>query len=297
MTPPAGLEPLIGMLATATSQLSGPGGKAVRARLTALAEILASAGPEADLRARAALELEGLVAALGALAGASPPETAHAARAIDLGQLADGLRTFATYLREPTLAHQAEVERVVAGLQAAAAPAAVPLDELQIDDWITELARESTTRHGLKGGEQRRAIERIEREMKALIRQLEARAQQDAARANTAADAARLIDLLIETQTPLAHAVAARRAELVAAFHVVDLAHMAAGLQTFARWLSKAALVDAEPAAYVAELARSLGDALGPATHGSPLRSDAERRADFERDIRRAVEQILGGAR
>jgi hypothetical protein len=124
------------------------------------------------------------------------------------------------------------------------------------------------------------------------VRELELRAQQEASRARTAADMERLLDAVVQTGTPLAQSLAPECAPILEAFRRVDLAHMAEGLRVFGEWLSTPA--DAA-AAHVAELRARLAETLGPPTAGDPARSEAERRADFEREIQVAVDQIFRG--
>jgi hypothetical protein len=104
----------------------------------------------------------------------------------------------------------------------------------------------------------------------------------------------RLLDTLVGSGSPLGKAVAPERAALAHAFRTVDLAHMAAGLRVLGRWLSTAA---SDPSAHIAALRAQFTEALGPPTAGDPARSQAERRADFDRDIRTAVDEIFRAAR
>jgi len=286
------------LLAGLPDQLAGRDGKAIRLHVERLAQILA-VGPgggdaaDAELRTRAAAELDQLIGAIARLATAQRGAAhADAVRGIDLRALAAGLRTFVEYLRAPTSANQAEVAGLVATLQGVAMPP-VPLDELRIDGTVAELAVESARRRGLAGAELRHAVERMKREMSTLVRQLELRAEQEASRARAAAELERLFDAVVGTGTPLGHALAPERAAVVQAFRGVDLAHMAEGLGVFAVWLSTPA---EDPAAHVVELRARLAEALGPPTTGDPARSEAERRADFEREIQVAIDQIFRGA-
>lgn len=291
------LEAMMAALAALPAHLTGRDGPEIRERVARLAEILRTGGPDAELRARAAEELDPLIAAtLRLTAGAQRGKAAApAAGEIDLAELAGGLRRFVEFLRAPTDANQAEVEAMVTALRGPPLPppAPVPLDQLNVDGTVDELAIESARRRGLKGAEARRAIERMKREMAGLMTQLELRAQQEASRATTAAEMERLFDAVIQTGTPLGRALAPERAAVIAAFRSVDLAHMAEGLRTFGEWLSTPA---ADPAAHVAELRARFAGALGPPTAGDPARSEDERRADFEREIRDAVARIFGGA-
>jgi len=287
------LAALMAALGNLPTQLAGREGAALRAHVGRLAEILQAQGPDSELRARAAAELDQLVGVLGQLVGAAKPaRPSGPAGAVDLAQLADGLRTFADYLRAPTGASQAQVEQMVATLQGAAVPRPVPLDELDISGTVEQLAVESARRHGLHGADARRAAERMKREMATLVRQLELRAQQEASRARTAADMERLFDQVVQTGSALGLALAPERGEVIAAFRSVDLAHMAAGLRVFGAWLSTPA---AAPAAHVAALRAQLATALGPPSAGDPARSEVERRADFEREIKLAVDRIFRG--
>lgn len=291
------LAALMTLLAALPARLTGREGKAIRDRVARLAEILGAQGPDAELRARAAGELEQLIAAVGQLAASprlrgTPARGPGAQATIDLGQLADGLRTFVEFLRAPSAANQAQVEQMVATLQGTAVPRPVPLDELDIRGTVEELAVESARRHGLKGAEARHAIERMKRDMATLIGQLEIRARQEASRARTAADMERLFDAVVQTASPLGQALAPERAAVIAAFRSVDLAHMAQGLRVFGEWLSTPA---GDPAAHVAVLRARLTETLGPPTAGDPARSEEERRVDFEREIQVAVDQIFRG--
>ena len=287
-------EQLMAALAGLSTKLAGREGNAIREHIQRLGNILALQGPEPELRARAAAELEQLVEAIAQLAKPRRGPSAKAIRDLDLGQLAGGLRTFAAYLRAPTGENQAQVEDLVAKLQGAAVLQPVPLDELRIDGTIEELAVESARRHGLEGAELRHAVARMKQQMSALVTQLEIRAKQEASRAKTAAEFERLVGAVVQTGTALGQAVANERAPIVQAFRSVDLAHMAEGLRVFAEWLSTPA---GDVTAHVATLRARLAEALGPPTAGDPARSEAERRADFEREIKAAVDQIFRSTR
>jgi len=289
------LAAMMAALAELPARLTGRDGQDIRARVERLAGILGAQGPDAELRSRAAAELEQLIAAVARLAAGAKGKkrAAEASGSIDLGQLAGGLRSFVEFLRAPTTANQAQVEQMIATLHGTALPRPVPLDQLNIDAAVEELALESARRHGLAGAEARHAVARMKREMTALVHQLELRAQQEASRATSASDMERLFDRVVDTGTPLGQALAPERAAIIAAFRSVDLAHMAEGLRVFGEWLSRRA---PDPAAHVADLRTRLGETLGPPTAGDPARSEAERRHDFERDIQLAVDQIFRGS-
>jgi hypothetical protein len=68
---------------------------------------------------------------------------------------------------------------------------------------------------------------------------------------------------------------------------------MAEGLRVFGAWLSTPA---GDVAAHVATFRVELARVLGPPSLGDPGRTEAERRADFERDIRAAVDEIFRGS-
>ena len=289
------LAAVMAALAALPAQLTGRDGQAIRGHVERLAGILGAQGSDAELRSRAAAELEQLILAIGQLAAGAKgrQRAAQAPGAIDLGQLAAGLRSFVEFLRTPTAANQAQVEQMVATMQGTAAPQRVPLDQLNIDGTVEELAIESARRHGLQGADARHAIARMKREMQTLVRQLELRAHQEASRATTAAEMERLFDAVVNTGTPLGQTLAPERAAVIAAFRSVDLAHMAEGLRAFGEWLARPSR---DPVAHVAELRSRLAEALGPATAGDPARSEAERRADFEREIQVAVDLIFRGS-
>lgn len=295
MTAPAppSFDELMRTLAELSSALSGSAGGAIRERLQELASVLAAQGPDAELRARAAAALErliGAVAHLGGLRGTEGLSLHRALRGAKVTELVDGLRAFVDFLRAPTGENQAQVENLIADLQGSPVLRPVPLDELQLDSTVEALAIESVRRHGLEGAELQRAVGRMRREMSTLVRQLELRARAEAQRAQTASEMERLLDTLIGSASALGKAVATEREALVQAFRSVDLAHMGAGLRVLGRWLSTAS---SDPAAHVADLRVRFAEALGPPTAGDPARSEAERRADFERDIRTSVDEIF----
>jgi hypothetical protein len=158
------------------------------------------------------------------------------------------------------------------------------------DRTIEELALESGRRHGFEGAELRRAVDGMKQQMSALVQQLERRAMLEASRARTAGELERLVDALVQTDSALGHAIARDRAPIIQAFRSVDLVHMAEGLRVFADWLSTPT---EDPTAHVAELRVLLAEALGPPVAGDPARSEDERRAEFEREIQAAVDQIF----
>jgi hypothetical protein len=167
----------------------------------------------------------------------------------------------------------------------------VPLDELRIHHRVASLAIQSAMRRGLEGDEARRAVDRMKREMAQLVTRLESRAREEAERARSASEIERMLDQLIESGNKLGKAIAPERAAIAQAFRRVALARMSDGMRAFAVWISTPT---DDPAAHVAALRDKLADTLGPPTAGDPLASEAERRADFEREIAVAVEQIFG---
>jgi hypothetical protein len=283
MTAQPTFEQLMAALTAGTAQLTGRDGKAIREHVEKLAALLQAPDPDGAARAAAAVELEQLVAVL-AKAGA---KLGQRLGNLDLGRLADGLRVFADWLRAPTAEGQAQVERLVADLQGAP----VPLHELRLDGTIEPLAIEAARRRGLQGAEARHAVERMKREMAGLVQQLEARARDDAARLRTATEFGVLIDRIVQLDSPLAPELARARASIEHAYRRVDLAHMAEGLRELAEWLATPA---DDAAAHVAALQARLTEVLGPPTAGDPTASEAERRADWEREIRAATERIFG---
>ena len=275
------------MLSAGVAQLSGKDGKAIRGHVEKLAALLqapATGGSDDAARAAAAAELEQLVAVL-ARAGAS---LGRRLGGLDVGRLADGLRGFAEWLRAPTAEGQARVEGLIAELGGAP----VPLDELRVDGTVEAIATAAARRRGLAGAEARRAVERMKREMAALVAQLEARARDDAARIRTATDFGALVDRVLQLDSPLAAELARARERIEAAFRRVDLAHMAEGLRELAEWLSTPA---DDAAAHVAALEARFAEVLGPPTLGDPTAGEAERRAEWEREVRAAVERIFNG--
>ena len=133
----------------------------------------------------------------------------------------------------------------------------------------------------------------MKREMAVVVARLETRARQEGERARAASEMERLIDQLIQSGNQLGQAIAPERAAIAQAFRRVDLARMSDGMRAFAAWISTPT---DDAAAHVAALRARLAETLGPPTAGDPLASEAERRADFEREIAAAVEQIFRGA-
>ena len=283
MTAEPTFEQLMTMLTSGTAQLTGRDGKAIRGHVEKLAALLSAPDRGGATRAAAAAELEQLVAVLGKASA----RLGHRLGGLDVGRLADGLRVFAGWLRAPSAEGQAQVERLVADLQGPP----VPLDELRIDGTVEAIAIGAARRRGLQGAEARHAVERMKREMAALTQQLEVRARDDAARIRAATELGKLIDRVVQLGSPLSAELARARAELEQAFRRVDLAHMAEGLREFAEWLATPADDDA---AHVAALGARFAEVLGPPTAGDPMAGEAERRADWEREIRAATERIFG---
>ncbi|HWU88164.1 MAG TPA: hypothetical protein VN253_12845, partial [Kofleriaceae bacterium] len=227
-TAPLTFEQLLAALAAGSVQLAGKDGKAIRRHVERLAELLQAPDADGATREAAAAELEQLVAVL-ARAGAALRAPLGG---IEVGRIADGLRLFADWLRAPTEAGQAKVEQMVAELGGGP----VPLDELRLGGTVEPLAIEAARRQGLEGAEARRAVERMKREMAALVQRLEARARDDAARARSATDFSSLIDRIVQLGPPLGEALAHARGPIEHAFCRVDLAHMAEGLRELAEW-------------------------------------------------------------
>lgn len=291
MTAPSqpGFDELIAALGGLSSKLAGRDGNALHESVQQLAAALTQAAASPQLRARVAGELDKLVASLSQL-GTAPGPGAQPFRGMDLTRVAAGLRTFADHLRSPSPATRTQVDQLVAHLQRAASlqPAATAP---HIDSTIEAIATEAARRNGYEGDELPHAVARMKQEMSSLIQQLERRAQHEASRARTASEFERLFDAVVASGNPLGQAAALERAPIVHAFRSVDLVHMAEGLRVFAEWL---AIPSDDPAAHVADLRSRLTDALGPPTDRDPSRSDGERRADVEGDIRAAVERIFG---
>src|SRR4051794_2149580 len=109
---PSDLAGVLGALGALASQLTGRDGNAIREHLQRLGFVLAAHGPDAELRAQAAWELEQLIAVLAGL-GALRGAAGKAIRGFQVGKLADGLRAFVAYLRAPTADHQAQVEQLI----------------------------------------------------------------------------------------------------------------------------------------------------------------------------------------
>jgi len=290
---PSSFEEVLASVAALSSKLTGREGNAIREHIQRLAQVLALEGPDAELRARAATELEQLIEVIARLGGLRGP-VAKAIRGFNLTQLAAGLRTFVQYLRAPTAENQAQAEQLVANLQGSPVLQPVPLDELQIDERVESLAVQSALRQGLAGADLTRAVERMKREMVSFKRQLELRTQQEGHRASTAVEMSGLLDALVKTASALGKALEPERAAIMEAFCRVDLTRMAAGLRVYSQWIP--ASMGTDPAAAVAALRVQLADALGPATAVNAMAGEAERRADYEREIQAAVDKIFRGA-
>ena len=187
MTAPT-FEGLLAALARGSAKLEGREGAAIRAHLDALAKILAAGGDDAVSRKRAAGELDQLITAIGAASG----PVGKAFRGVELFQLTDGLRTFASWLRAPSAAGEAQVAELVQRMNGP-----VPLDELRVDGQVEQLAIEAARRQGLEGAAARHAVERMKREMQSLVSRLEGRAREEASRAKTANDFSELLDQVV----------------------------------------------------------------------------------------------------
>jgi hypothetical protein len=283
MTVQPTFEQLIAALTAGAAQLTGRDGKAIRAHLERLAALLQAPDAGDATRGAAAAELEQLIAVLAKAGARLGPRLGN----IDVRRLADGLRVFAEWLRAPSPEGQARVEGLVAELQGAP----VPLDQLRLGGTIEPLAIEAARRRGLQGAEARHAVERMKREMAGLVSQLEARARDDAGRMRAATEFGKLIDRVLQLDSPLAAELARARGAIEHAFRRVDLAHMAEGLREFAEWLSTPA---DDAAAHVAALEAKLAEVLGPPTAGDPTAGEAERRAEWEREIKAATDRIFG---
>lgn len=283
-------DELMAALVGLSTKLAGREGSAIREHVQRLANVLALGGQDAVLRARAADELEQMAGTVAQVGEASRGSSARMIRDMNLGQLASGLRTLAEHLRAPAGASQAQVAELVAKLRDAAVLLPMPLDEPQLDGAIEELVVETARRHGLEGAELHQAVEHMKGQISALVRELQQRAKQDVSRSRTAAEFERLIGAVVQTGNALGAAVSRERTSIIQAFRSVDLVHMAEGLRVFAGWLSSS--FD-NSTSHVAELRAKLVAVLGPPTSGDPARSEAERRADLERQIRAAVDQIL----
>ncbi|HSR95962.1 MAG TPA: hypothetical protein VLM79_02775 [Kofleriaceae bacterium] len=292
----AGVQPtfdeLMGTLGTLATKLAGHEGTAIREHLRQLAAVLTTQGsvpPASDivLRTRAAAVLEHLIASVVPLGALAP---LRSLRGVNLGELVDGLHSFIGLLRAPPGQRQVQVEQLIADLQASRVLRPVPIQGIEIDDAAEALAVESARRHGLEGAGLRRAVGRMKREMLTLVRQLELRARAETQRAQTASEMERLLDTLLGGGGALGKVLVPERAALVQAFRTVDLAHMAAGLRVLGRWFSTPA---GDPDPHIAALRAQFTEAVGPPTVGDPARSETERRADFDRYIRGAVDEIF----
>jgi len=272
-----------------SSRLAGRDGDELRACIQRITEIAgavgATAAERAALPARAAAELEHLVAAIGQLAELRGP-AAGALRGIDVTPVVDQLRAFAAYLRAPTGETRAKIRALISGLPGGDAdPQPSPRDA-----WIAALARDAARAGGLAEDAVDEVVERATRTLALPVRQLELAAQHDAARASTAARLDPLLDAMIASGSALGPALAAQRAEIAHAFRRVDLGHMAGGLRVLSAWLATPAR---DTAAHVAALRDQLAEALGPPTLAEPAASDADRRAELEREVTAAVERAV----
>lgn len=286
---PSNLDELLGSLAAIAGKLGGADGSAVREHLQHLATVLAMPGSEAEQRARTADALDRLIGVIAQLVGLRGP-AAKALKDFPLPRLADGLSAFVAYLRDPSTERQAAVEQQLSGLPGLPELQPVPLDELPIRARVESLAEAAARRRGLRGAAARREVDRIKREMTALLQQVDREVQDNAGRVRALADMERLLDRMAQLKSPLSQALTGERAALLEAFRRVDLARMAEGLRTFGQWVATPA---DDPAAHIAALRTQFAAAIGPPTMSEPAQSDTELRAELERRVQVAVDQIL----
>ena len=291
-----------------TSRLVGPEGDEIRAcvhRLVAIAgaaEVAVTVAPtdDAALQARAGAELEHLVAAIVRLTGRAGSGTeagievgievgieagTDALRGIDVASVLDQMRAFAAYLRAPTGETRAKIRQLAAGLPGSGVAPQSPREA-----WIESLAMDAARSRGLAGDELYDVVERAARALALPVRELELAAQQDAARAQTAARLAPLLDAVIASGSAVGPALAEQRSEIAHAFLRVDLAHMATGLRALSAWLATSA---PDPVAHVARLRDQLAAALGPPTLFEPAAGDDDRRTRLERAVAAAVDRAV----
>jgi hypothetical protein len=287
-----------------TSRLVGPEGDEIRAcvhRLVAIAgaaEVAVTVAPadDAALKARAGAELEHLVAAIVRLTGLAGSGTEagteagneagnDALRGIDVASVLDQMRAFAAYLRAPTGETRAKIRQLAAGLPGSGVAPRSPREA-----WIESLAMDAARSRGLAGDELYEVVERAARALALPVRELELAAQQDAARAQTAARLAPLLDAVIASGSAVGPALAEQRSEIAHAFLRVDLAHVATGLRALSAWLATSA---PDPVAHVARLRDQLAAALGPPTLFEPAAGDADRRFRLERAVAAAIDRAV----
>jgi hypothetical protein len=279
-----------------TSRLVGPDGDEIRAcvhRLVAIAgaaevAVTVAAIDDAALKARAGAELEHLVAAIGrltGLAGAGTEAGNDALRGIDVASVLDQMRAFAAYLRAPTGETRAKIRQLAAGLPGSGVAPRSPREA-----WIESLAMDAARSRGLAGDELYEVVERAARALALPVRELELAAQQDAARAQTAARLAPLLDAVIASGSAVGPALAEQRSEIAHAFLRVDLAHIATGLRALSAWLATSA---PDPVAHVALLRDQLAAALGPPTLFEPAAGDTDRRARLDRAVAAAIDRAV----
>jgi hypothetical protein len=275
-------DELMAALARGSAQLEGAAGKTIRKHVERLGKILEA--PDAPgLRDQAAAELDQLIRALAGAGGA----VGKAFRGVDAGQLADGLRTFAGWLRSPSKGGEEQVAEL---MQRLGGP--VPLSELRVGNQIDLLAIEAARRKGLEGEAARHEIARMKREVQSLMARLERFAQDEASRARTANSFEQLLDRVLGLGTPLSTALRPAREQIVRDYRRVDLAHMAEGLRELAEWLASP---HEDPDEHVEAFQKRLVAVLGPATLGDPNAPEAERRAALEAQIQRETDRIFNG--
>jgi hypothetical protein len=282
------LGPVAAMLQAFGAAFPGKSGDELRAHLASLTELVAApagATPEADAdkRTKAAAHLDAVVTRLAAL-----PVLQNARGTQTLA----GLRGFVAWLRSPTPENERAVEEFMgwAGAGIPQPPPPAPLAEYDPSATVDALAAEAARRQGLTGQAARSAVERMKRDVKSVMARLELRAQDDAARATATRDFATLLDQVLALKTPLMAALAPKRDAILSAVAHVDTTHIGSGMRAIASWLTSSG---DDVDAHVAALDAILAEALGPATHPDALRSDADRQADFERDVREAIHAVF----
>jgi len=171
-------------------------------------------------------------------------------------------------------------------------PGAAPAPAVGFAELIEALAAVSTRMQGVETGELGAQVARLEEQVASLGQVMQARAEDEAARARAAASVEQLIEAIARTGTAAGRAVEKQRGPIQQALRGVDVSHLAAGLRLFADYLAHPTEENQEQARQVIE---KLQETVGPMIGWDPKREEEERRAEIKRDVRASLDEIFRG--
>ena len=289
-TSPAISPAQLAALRAVSAKLASQDGDSLRACIQQLVELAGATGGSPDderaLQARSQDALNRLATAIEHVLD-RPLSTGIQWQTGEVTALVDQLRGLATAIQNPS----GETSARLRALFASVSDNPMTARDSQLAALVNGAARAA----GLTGDLLSTVTERAQLALRVRWRQLELAAQQDASRAQTAAQLDALLASAIACGGELGGALADQRAVIARAFGQVGLDRMAAGLRVLAAWLT-APTHDRDPAARVAQLRAQLATALGPPSMEAPAGSERERQARLEREASAAATQAVQAA-